>query len=48
MILTLIRSLFMGALFVVFMPFVGFVVVFIALAERCRGLLKESPPTVGE
>lgn len=48
MFLSLLRALFMGALFVVFMPFVGFVVVFMALAEKCRGLLKESPPTVGD
>ncbi len=39
------RAVIMGALFVMFMPFVGFVVVLLAIAERCRGLLKEAPPT---
>lgn len=45
---SLIRAIVLGALLVVFLPFAGFVVVLVALAEKCRGLLKESPPTVVE
>jgi len=48
MIWKVLRALFMGALLVVFLPFVGFVMVFVALLERGRGLLKESPPLMVE